>query len=179
LDVDAWELPSDSSRLRGVRRLPMLALVLLFAGCGSSADPTGLGASSSGRSEPSVTNGPSTAVDEPKLKPPSILLSSDLGKQKAVQGSYCVDYVDEATGCGQAICSDAAPVFPKGVTAVARGDRVTLVVPGAVLKADSIVTVRPLGCSDQEIAQIGFEPGAGELEWDVDRSMQVCPFTTG
>ncbi len=84
-------------------------------------------------------------------------------------GSYCVDYVDEATGRGQGICSDAAlPTFPESVTSVARGDRVSFVVPDAILKTDSIVTVRPLGCIDQETAQIGFEPDTGELQWDVD-----------
>jgi hypothetical protein len=151
-----------------VKRVPLLALALVLAACGSTAEPTGVPASSSGESEPAEAYGPTTAVDESKLEPPPILLLSDVEKQKAVQGSYCVDYVDEATGHGQGICSDAAPPFPESVTSVARGDRVTFVVLDAMVELDSIVTVRPLGCIDQETARIRFEPGTGELQWDVD-----------
>ena len=155
--------------LRVVRPVSLLALACVLAACGSGAETKGEPASSGGESGPAVTQGRTTTADESKLKPPPILLLSNAGKQQAVEGSYCVEYVDEATGHGEAVCSDSfAPPFPESVTAVARGDRVTFVIPGAALKPDSVVTVRPLGCSDQELARLRFEPGAGELQWDVD-----------
>jgi hypothetical protein len=35
-------------------------------------------------------------------------------------------------------------------------------------KAGSVVTIRPLGCTDQVTTEITLEPGTGEHPWDVD-----------
>jgi hypothetical protein len=112
---------------------------------------------------------PPEPVPEGKLKPPPIILVASMETQKAVQGSYCVDYVDEATGQGQGVCADmAAPLYPQAVTSVARGDRVNFVLPEAAFGPDSAVTIRPLGCDDREVGRITLEPGMGEHEWMVD-----------
>jgi hypothetical protein len=56
----------------------------------------------------------------------------------------------------------------RSVTSVAPGDRVTLIVDGASVKQESTVTIRPLGCGDQKVDELAFEPGPGSLEWTVD-----------
>jgi hypothetical protein len=106
--------------------------------------------------------------EDTPLTPPPIVLLSDVGKQRAVVGSYCLDYVDEATGQGRGACADSTAPHPRRVTSVAPGDRVSIVVEGATVKQDSTVTIRPLGCSDQKVDQLAFEPWTGELEWTVD-----------
>ena len=112
---------------------------------------------------------PPEPVPDGKLKPPPIILVGSMETQKAVQGSYCVDYVDEATGQGQGVCADmAAPIRPEAVTAVAPGDRVTFVLPEAAFRPESTVTIRPLGCDDRQTGTIALETGAGEHEWTVD-----------
>jgi hypothetical protein len=112
---------------------------------------------------------PTAPVPEGKLQPPPIILVGSMETQKAVQGSYCVDYVDEATGQGQGACADtAAPLRPEAVTSVAPGDRVSFVLPEAVFRRESVVTIRPLGCGDQEVGRITIQPGRGEHEWTVD-----------
>lgn len=153
-----------------MRRLPLLVLALALAACGSAAEEANVPASSGEGTVPAETYGPTTGpVDESELKPPPILLLSRAGNQRAVQGSYCVDYVDEATGQGQGACADTAgPTYPKAVTAVLGGDRVTFVVPDAIFKSDSVVTIRPLGCTDRVAAEIRLRPGTGEHEWAVD-----------
>ena len=36
------------------------------------------------------------------------------------------------------------------------------------MKQNSTVTIRPLGCGDQKVDQLAFEPRTGQLEWTVD-----------
>jgi hypothetical protein len=139
--------------------------------------------------------------EDTPLTPPPIVLLSDVGKQRAVVGSYCLDYVDEATGQGRGVCADSTAPHPRRVTSVAPGDRVSIVVEGATVKQDSTVTIRPLGCSDQKVDQLDVfalfeaEDGrkgdvsgtlgltvAGPKTWDapgvrpVEPDMKVCPF---
>ena len=140
----------------------MLLFAVVLSGCGSSAEQTDVPASSG----PEIVD--TTALPEAALKPPPILLVSGTETQRAVQGSYCVDYVDKASGEGHGICSDSAQTYPQAVTSVARGDRVTFVLPDAVLRADSSVAIRPLGCADRVTAEITLEPGTGEHRWRVD-----------
>jgi hypothetical protein len=150
---------------------------LLLAACGSSVEGTAVPASSGQESESASGEGtasgpgePATEpVDESDLQPPPIVLLSEHGRQQAVRGSYCVDYVDEATGQGSGICSDSAmPTYPDSVTSVAPGDRVTFVLPAAAFKPDSVVTVRPLGCTEHVVEEITLEPGTGKHPWKVD-----------
>ena len=146
-------------------RLVLVAVVaLLAAGCGAATDVPG----SSGESPTLAQPTESTEVEEQDVKPPAIFLVSAAGKQKAVQGSSCVQYVDPDTGEGTGVCADSAVPHPRSVTSVAPGDRVTLIVDGASVKKDSTVTIRPLGCGDQNIDELAFEPGPGELAWTVD-----------
>jgi hypothetical protein len=156
----------------GTRLAATLIGAFLLAGCGSAAEQTRVpGASSeataSGEGIATTISEADTDSDESALKPPPILLISDTGKQKGVYGSYCVDYVDEASGQGQGVCGDTAgaPV-PESVTTVGPGDPVTIVLQGATVKGGT-VTVRPLGCTDQEVEKLELPP-SGELRWRVD-----------
>jgi hypothetical protein len=116
-----------------------------------------------------TTPAPPAPAADGEVKPPAVVLSSRGEDQEGVRGSYCVQKVDEASGQGQGVCADAAfPTYPESVTAVAAGDRVTLAIREAVARPDSIVTIRPLGCSDQTVDKLRFEPGQGELAWTVD-----------
>ena len=125
-------------------------------------------ASGSGTASGSTEPAPEPA-DDSNLKPPPILLVSETGTQTAVRGSYCVDYVDEQTGRGSGICSDsAAPTYPKAITAVSAGDPVAFVVHKAAFKPESVVTIRPLGCTDQETRQVRLKPRTGLHSWTVD-----------
>lgn len=88
-----------------MKPVPLLVLALLLAACGSTVGGTGVPGSSGGESDPVGTYGPTTPVDESKLKPPQILLRTNVGEeQEAVAGSSCVDYVDPASG-GEAACA--------------------------------------------------------------------------
>jgi hypothetical protein len=161
-----------------VRLLSLLVLAVLLAACGSGAEQTeetGVPASS-GQSE-SYAEGSGTAstsepesapADEPGLKPPPVVLVYKGEEQQGVRGSYCVSSVDPETGQGEGICVDGSAPHPKDVTAVAPGDRVTFVLSHATVKKDASVVVRPLGCTDEEVEMLHFEPGTGELDWTVD-----------
>ena len=111
---------------------------------------------------------PPEPVPDDKLKPPPIILVGSMETQKAVQGSYCVTYTNEATGEGQGMCTDMASPYPKAVTSVADGDRVKFVLPRAVFKRGSVVTIHPLGCTDEVVGKFPLQPGTGEQEWTVD-----------
>ncbi len=156
-----------------------LLLALALAGCGVERDAAGPPASS-GEEETAVTvPRPAIEVDPPKLQPPHIVLESPYGDQTAVQGSYCVEHVDTATGEGQGACSDSAAVRPKEVTAVAAGDEVRFVFVGAEIVSSSgchgddpqdcigYVHVTSLGCDHRWVEIVPLALGAETL-WTVD-----------
>jgi hypothetical protein len=163
-----------------VRLIPLLLVALVLVACGSASEETGAPASSgqetsgeeSAEGEGTASGGiepPAEPVDGSDLKPPAILLVYRDEEQKAVRGSYCVDYVDEATGQGSGVCADAAmPTYPDAVTSVAGGDQVTFVLPEAVLRPDSVVVIRPLGCTERVLDRLALDPGTGEQSWEVD-----------
>jgi hypothetical protein len=159
-----------------VRLLPLLVLALALAACGSSTEQTGVPASSGSSEESAEGSGTATGsgqVPEPgnesQPKPPPILLLYEGQEQKAVRGSYCVQHVEEATGQGSGACADSGgPIYPKSVTSVAGGDRVTFVLPEATFRKESVVTIRPLGCTDETVGEIALEPGTGKQTWKVD-----------
>jgi hypothetical protein len=147
-----------------MRLVGLVLLVALLAGCGAATTVPGSSGESPTLPEPPV----STEADVPDTKPPPVFLISVAGKQRALQGSFCVDYFNAATGQSAGACADSAgPLSPKQMTVVRPGDNVILAVPGATLKPDSVLTVRPLGCAEQEIRSIDL-PATGELHWKVD-----------
>jgi hypothetical protein len=146
-------------------RLVLFSLVALtMAGCGSAASAPGSSGESPTLAQPTV----STEIDEPDLSPSPIFLISKAGKQRAAQGSSCVEYTNVATGESSGQCADVAgPVRPKAITVVQPGDNVVVTIPGATLKKESSITIRPLGCADKETKTIDL-PANGELHWPID-----------
>jgi hypothetical protein len=143
-----------------MRLVPLIVFALLLAGCGAAQEETNVPAASV--EEGVETTPPPTASAGPDPKPPEILLVSSDGEQRAAQGSYCV------SGSGVGACADMAyPLVPESVTAVRRGDSVTILLPASKLKRDSVVRVRPLGCVTREVATLEL-PTSGELRWEVD-----------
>jgi hypothetical protein len=141
-----------------MRLVGSLLVALFLAGCGAATQQTNVPASS-GEGE---TVKPPKGYVASDVKPPQIVLLSETGRQTAVQRSYCV------TGDEQGICVDmASPLVPKAVTVVQPGDQVTIAMPEATLKTDSVATVRPLGCADRTARTIELPP-SGELDWRVD-----------
>ncbi|HWB57416.1 MAG TPA: hypothetical protein VG479_10815 [Gaiellaceae bacterium] len=117
-----------------------LAVPLAAAGCGAGAETSGSGAPTS--STPAVQVD-TTASSEHRQKPPPIVLESEAGRQTAVRGSYCVEYVDEAAGEAGGTCADSAPVEPARLSTVRPGEEVR------ILLVDADVA-RPEGCSGEE-----------------------------
>jgi hypothetical protein len=166
-----------------MRFLALVGVALLLAGCGSAPEQTGVPASSgeaTASGEGTVTDPKATDPEGgSRLKPPSIVLVSAQGKQRAVRGSYCVTYEDPDSGVGEGVCADSGPVHPKAVTAVARGDEVTFVFgdarvvrPRACHSDDEqgcigYVNVRPLGCEDPQLESVPLALGP-ETRWAVD-----------
>jgi hypothetical protein len=163
-----------------VRRLPLLVFAVVFAACGSTAGRTGLPASSGEESVPVETAGPTATIDESKLKPPQILLRNSVGEeQKAVAGSFCVDYVDPASGAGSGVCGDSPPVHPNAITIAVAGENMTFVLRGADVvrppgcysddeqECIGTVSVKPLGCEDREVARVPLALGR-ETRWAID-----------
>jgi len=163
-----------------VKPVPLLVLALLLAACGSTVGGTGVPGSSGGESDPVGTYGPTTPVDESKLKPPQILLRTNVGEeQEAVAGSSCVDYVDPASGGGSGVCSDSPAVHPNAITIAMPGDEVTFVFSGADVVRPSgcqaedeqgcigYVQVKPLGCEDREVERVPLALGP-ETRWTID-----------
>jgi hypothetical protein len=144
--------------------------LLLFTACGSVEERTGVPASSGqeGESVPAETS--EAALPESDLKPPPLLLVSEVGTQKAVRGGYCVqvEQVDGDSAEGAGICVDGMRPFPRSVTGVAHGDRVRFVLQDATLSRKGTIWIRPLGCSEREVDKIGWEAGNGQREWTVD-----------
>jgi hypothetical protein len=162
-----------------VKRVPLVVLALVLAACGSTADGTGIPVSSGQESVPVGTHGPTTApLEKSKLRPPQILLRSSAGEQRAAEGSFCVDYVDPASGQGSGVCSDSAAVHPDEVTVVQPGDEVTFVFSGAdIVRASGChaedeqgcigsIQVRPLGCEDREVERVPLVLGP-ETPWTI------------
>lgn len=147
-----------------MRLVGLVLMVALLAGCGSATTVPGSSGESPTLAEPPV----SSEADVPDAKPPPVFLISAAGKQRALQGSFCVDYYNAATGQSVGACADSAgPLSPKKMTVVQPGDNVIVAMPGATLKPDSVLTVRPLGCAEQEIQTIDLPP-SGQLHWKVD-----------
>jgi hypothetical protein len=159
-----------------------VAIVLLFvlavAGCGTEGD-VGSPSASSGEGQVSTVSATETEVDPRELQPPPIVLESRYGEQTAVQGSYCVEYEDAASGQSQGACSDTGTIHPKAVTAVAGGDKVAFAFPGAEIVSASgchsddpqdcigEVSVKPLGCDDRTVATVPLARGP-LTRWTVD-----------
>jgi hypothetical protein len=150
-----------------MRLLIVLVGALLLAGCGAAAEETAVPASSGEDSSVPVQPTKKTEFDQSKLKPPPVVLVSQAGKQIAAQGSFCVNYVDPASGEGQGICSDGPAPVPKQMTIVHPGDGATLLIADSTLKKERTVTVRPLGCSNRETETLEL-PITGQLHWQVD-----------
>jgi hypothetical protein len=162
-----------------VKQLSVLVVALALAGCGSTAERTDVPASSGQESVPVETVGPTTApADESKSRPPQIVLRSSAGEQKAVEGSFCVDYVDPASGQGSGLCSDSPAIHPDAITVAQPGDEVTFVFSGADIVRPSgcrgeeqgcigYVYVKPLGCEDREVERVPLALGP-ETRWTID-----------
>jgi hypothetical protein len=120
-----------------VRLIPLLLLACVVAACGSTSEEIGTPASSEPLVETTLPAETVPAAEDPlgdKLKPPAIALKSRAGEQRAAQGSYCVDFVDQQTGTGQGVCADSAgPIAPERVSDVNAGEEVTLLVEDAIL----------------------------------------------
>jgi hypothetical protein len=145
-------------------RLVLFAFaVLALAGCGTATTAPGFSGESPTLPQPPV----STGTETPDLKAPPILLISAVGKQRATEGSSCVTYVDPDTGKGAGACGDTGPIVPEAMTVVQPGDNVIVTIPGAKLKRDSSLVVRPLGCERRETRTLDL-PATGELHWPVD-----------
>jgi hypothetical protein len=158
-----------------MRLLVFVLAGLTLAGCGAATTAPGSSGESPTLPQPTV----STETNAPDLRPPPIFLVSAQGKQRAVGGSFCIDYVDSQSGQGQGACGDSAPVHPKAVTAVARGDEVTFVFSEAKVVRPSgchsddeqgcigSVEVTPLGCEDPQLESVPLALGP-ETRWTVD-----------
>ena len=111
------------------------------------------------------------------------VLTSDAARQKAVQGSYCVQRT-ESSGSGTGVCADSVVQHPKRLVVVRFGDAVTISMPdgklvedpeGCVPDCPPTVKVTPLGCPGPEVETFQLEtdgatwsvflpPGAYELQ---------------
>lgn len=146
-------------------RLVLFTLaVLALAGCGAATDVPGFSGEPPTLAQPTV----SIEAKEPELEPPPIFLVGAGGKQRAAPGSACIEYTNEASGESSGQCRDVAgPVRPKAMTVVQPGDNVIVTIPGASLEKESAITIRPLGCVDEETQKLDL-PDPGELDWEVD-----------
>jgi hypothetical protein len=161
-----------------VRRFALVGIALLFvAGCGSADERTGVPASSGEENVPVETSAP---VDESKLQPPRILLLNSVGEQqKAVRGSFCVEYVDATSGQASGMCGDSPAIHPDAITVALPGEELTFVFSGAeIVRPDSChsddeqgcigsIHVRPLGCEDREVERVPLARGP-ETRWTID-----------
>jgi hypothetical protein len=143
--------------------------------CGRDRDPSVLRAGERSRRDARSDDSP---LEKSKLRPPQILFRSSAGEQRAAEGSFCVDYVDPASGQGSGVCSDSAAVHPDEVTVVQPGDEVTFVFSGAdIVRASGChaedeqgcigsIQVRPLGCEDREVERVPLVLGP-ETPWTI------------
>lgn len=156
--------------------LCLLALSVAEAGCGAGAETNGGGAPTVSTSAEEVDT---TAAADRRQTPPPIVLESDAGRQTAVSGSYCVEYVDEAAGEAGGTCADSGPITPAQLSTVRRGEEVRIVLEDAdVTRPEGCssddeqgcigsVAVHPLGCERKTVAEIPLALGP-ETTWRVD-----------
>jgi hypothetical protein len=136
--------------------------------------PDTSGFTETGGSEPATTSTEPKPAPGPELKPPPIVLETEAGRQEAVQGSYCITHLSEG-GLGEGLCVDTLRPHPAELSVVAPGDEITISLPGATIvteppgcsgPCDSTVSLRPLGCGEeQEATRVLDEDG---LTWTVD-----------
>jgi hypothetical protein len=103
-----------------------------------------------------------TEIDPLELQQPPIVLESRYGKQMAVQGSYCVEFQDTASGHSQGACSDSGPIHPKAVTAVVPGAEI--VSGSGCYSDDRTGETVALAPGPQTPWRVDLEPGAYELD---------------
>jgi len=140
-------------------RAVLLALVvLLAAGCGAGETEPGGGAMT-GAVEQEPTGSVPQDGAEPRMPPP-LELVSEAGRQRAAQGSYCID--DPEAGVGQCVDYEA-PAGPEQASVVRPGEVVTIAFAGADAVGGT-ASVRRLGC-DEELVSIPLEP---ETSWEVE-----------
>src|SRR5436305_352894 len=98
-----------------MRLIPLVALILLIAGCGGETkqpvQPVGV-------SGPKPQHATST-------RPPSLFLESRAGRQQAVLGSYCVQ------GQLEGGCADSGPIRPTQLTVARSGEPVKFLLENA------------------------------------------------
>jgi hypothetical protein len=148
---------------------------------GAPAAATGTGTETSafaetGGTEPATPTEMPEPAPSPTLKPPSIVLKSDGGRQKTSPGTYCLSRVSE-TGEGEGICVDSAFQHPEELSVVHPGENVTIsiagadvIVPDGCSPADecaSPVTIHPLGCGPERSVS-RFELSRHSTRWTVD-----------
>lgn len=149
-----------------MRRLPILIVALVLAGCGAAAERTNVPASSGEETVSMVTG--EMGIDESKGKPPPIILVAGGGKQEAVPGSSCVSFTNDLTGEGVAMCADTGPIRPEEISVVHPGDWADIVLAGAYVDGEGTATVRPLGCADEETRVVDLADSSSETHWRVD-----------
>lgn len=91
-------------------------------------------------------------------RPPALELVSDAGRQRAAQGSYCVNGPDS----GECVEFEA-PAGPEQLSVVRPGEVVTIVLT-PVSGVDGTASVRRRGC-DEQLASVVLHP---ETHWTVD-----------
>ncbi|HEY7002654.1 MAG TPA: hypothetical protein VH281_00110 [Gaiellaceae bacterium] len=160
-----------------MRLVPVMLAAVLLSACGTTREagspPTSSGA------DPVLKVPTQTELAPTELRPPPIVLTSRNGDQRAIQGSFCLNYVDPDSGAGQGSCGDTGPIQPDEVTGVAPGDQVTFVFVGAKVVRPSgchsedeqecigSVSVKPLGCEGREVESVPLALGP-ETRWTVD-----------
>jgi hypothetical protein len=154
----------------------LLAAALALAGCGAAETTRDGGPTSTSR----VETTDALPFDEAEMtRRPPIVLESVAGRQQAVAGSSCVDYMDEASGQGVGTCGSSGPVSPDLLSTVRPGEEIRILIEGAdVIRPDRCVSedeqgcigsavIRPLGCEDETVAEIPLELGP-DTAWSVD-----------
>jgi hypothetical protein len=169
----------------GVRVVLLLVVSALAGGCGA-AERVGGGPTSTAVQPDTESEPPFDEAE--KTKPPPIVLETAAGRQRAVRGSSCVDYVDEASGYGVGVCADTERPSPSRLSTVRPGEEVLIRLEDAeVVRPEGCVSedeqscigtaaVHPLGCARKTVAEIPLaagpatawrvelEPGAYEVE---------------
>jgi hypothetical protein len=161
----------------GVRIVLLLVVVSVLAGGCGAAERVGGGPTSTAAATDTGSEPPFDEAE--KTKPPPIVLEAAVGRQEAVPGSFCVDYVDEASGYGVGTCGDSERPSPKQLSTVRFGEEVRLGLKGAeVVRPEGCVSedeqscigtaaVHPLGCAKKTVAEIPLAVGPATT-WRVE-----------